>query len=258
MFKQQSVFKLISLYLFFIFIACKSDKQDTSKPFINIVNPNSSELLYVYTDEEFFTALYFKDNKELSQYRLLVKSDFKIPIQPDENNSPAKAFSVVYVKNIKGKEAKDNVLVKVNKYSMSGNYSLTVDCVDVSGNQAEPVNVTFSVKNKIDSVSPNILIITPAENTYFTRDTTIKLSVLFEDFRSDNNKGFVYDFTVKIIKMSNEEEVFTFSQIINKKSPQSYIQNLPVISEAGLYRIEITSRDDFNNLSKITRVFHIL
>lgn len=238
--------------------ACKSDKQDTSKPFINIESPKTSEVFYTYSNEEFNTEFFLKDNKALSQYRILVKSNFDKPIQPDVNNSPAKVFRMVYVKNVDGTAANEIVAVKVDQYSISGNYNLIIDCVDATGNQAEPVSLNFIVKNKIDSIGPQINIITPAEGAVFPNDTTIRLGVLFEDFRSNNGEGFVYDFTLKIYKISNEEEIFTFSQIINKKSPQSYMQNLPVFSETGEYRIEITSRDDFNNLSEITRVFRVL
>lgn len=238
--------------------ACKSDKQDTSKPFINIESPKTSEVFYTYSNEEFNTEFFLKDNKALSQYRILVKSNFDNPIQTEANNSPAKAFSLVYVKNVDGTVANETVAVKVDQYCISGNYNLIIDCVDASGNQAEPVSLNFIVKNKMDSVGPYINIITPAEGSIFANDTTITLTLLFEDFRSDNSVGFVYDFTIKIYNISNQEEIFTFSQIINKKSPQSYIQILPLISEAGEYRLEIISRDDFNNLSEITRVFRVL
>ncbi len=258
MFKQRFFYSLFFLLFLFILNACKSDKQDTSKPFINIVNPASSEVLYVYSDEEFLTELYFKDNKELSQFRVLVKSDFETPIQPDANNSLANAFKMVYVKNLKGEEAKETLVINVDKQSASGNYTLIIDAVDASGNQAEPVSLNFIVKSKADSLGPKIYVITPVESAQFPKDTTIMLSLLFEDFRSDNSEGFIYDFNVKIFKDSDTTEVFSTSQTINKKSPQSFNQNLPLISEPGEYKIKISARDDFNNMSEFTRVFRVL
>lgn len=258
MFKHRIAIFIVYFLLLFVVVSCKNDKQDTSKPFINILSPTTSEVLYVYSDEEFLAELLFKDNKELSQYRALVKSDFKEEILPDANSSLARAFSLVYVKNINDLEAKETFKVKVEENSISGNYNLIFDCVDASGNQADPVSLNFIVKNKRDSIAPDIKIITPSENAEFSNDTSIVISILMEDTRSDFTTGFVYDLDVKVLKVSDASEVFSISQKINKKTPQSFMQTLPLISEPGEYQIKINSRDDFNNLSEITRVFRVL
>lgn len=257
MFKHRIVVFIVYFIFLFVVISCKNDKQDTFKPFINILSPTTSEVLYVYSEEEFLVELFFKDNKELSQYRALVKSDFEKDILPDLNSSLAKASSLVYVKNINDAEAKETFKVKIDENSISGNYNLMFDCVDASGNQAEPVSLNFMVKNKKDSLAPVIKIITPLENEAFSNDTSIVISILMEDTRSDFTSGFVYDLDVKVFKVSDASEEFSISQKINKKTSQSFMQTLPFISDPGEYHIKISVRDDFNNKSEITRVFRI-
>jgi hypothetical protein len=240
------------------FVSCEKDKQDTSKPFVNILNPEPSELLHLYSGEDLKIELLFKDNKALSQYKLAVKNEFENAILPDVYNSPAKAFSVIYVTNIDGKESSQEVSLKTEVNAISGKYSLTVNCVDASGNQAEPVILNFLITSKIDSVAPEINVVTPVAGAQYASDSTVVVNALFEDKRNDASAGFIYDYSVQILKVTDESEVFSISQKMDKKSPQSFSQSLPAFSESGDYILKITARDDFNNLSEITRVFRVL
>jgi hypothetical protein len=257
MFKHRLFTNLICIVILGVFNACTIDSQDTSKPIIKIINPSSTDLLNVYSDEDFLTELYFKDNKELSQYRLSVKNELGNFNQLDEINALAKVFNKVVVKKLKENKAKESVTVKVDKYSVAGNYKIIIDAVDASGNQAEQVTLYLVVKNKLDSLGPNINVIRPIESEQFPRDTIINLNFLFEDFRSNNSEGFIYDFNVKVYKDNDTTEIFSISQIINKTSPQSYRQSLPNLPETGDYIIKIIARDDFNNVSEFTRKFRI-
>lgn len=258
MLKYKATYFLLILFVQIVLESCEKDKQDTSNPFVNILNPKPSELQHIYSGEDFKIELFFKDNKALSQYKLTVKNEFENAILPDVYNSSAKVFSVVYVKNIAGKESSEVAILKTKENAMSGKYSLTVNCVDASGNQAEPVMLHFLITSKIDSLAPEINVITPVAGAQYASDSTVIVNVLLEDKRNDASAGFVYDYTLQILKITDASEVFSIVQKIDRKSPQSFSQNLPVFSESGDYILKITARDDFNNLSEITRVFRVL
>lgn len=239
-------------------VSCKIETHDTFKPVINILSPSNSEILNFYSSEEIYTELYIQDNKDLSQFKIYITNDFERLILPDANNSTAELFSKVYVKNVSGKEVKESVKIKLEENSISGKYKMIVDCVDESGNQAQSVFLNFSLKNKNDSISPDIKIITPQEGAVFTNDSTILISLLFEDFRSNFSNGFIYDFNLKILKISDQSEIFSISQILNKRTPQSHIQTLPLITESGEYQIIVSARDDYNNLTEKSLIFNVL
>ncbi|MFN4233196.1 MAG: DUF4625 domain-containing protein [Bacteroidia bacterium] len=258
MFKQRLILNIACLIVIMALVSCKLEKHDTTKPIINILSPSVIEVSNFYSGEEISAELYFKDNKALSQYKVFVSNEFERLILPDVNNSTAKLFSKVYVKNISGNEVNESVRIKLDENSISGKYKMTIDCVDESGNQAQSVFLNFILKNKKDSIGPDITIITPQENSVFTNDSTVLISLLLEDFRSDFSGGFIYDINFKVLKISDQSEIFSISQILNKKTPQSYIQTLPLISESGEYQIIVSTRDDYNNITEKTRIFKVL
>jgi hypothetical protein len=254
MFKIKAIlFFLITFTLQVLLFSCEKERHDNSKPFINILSPKALELVHILSGEELKLELFFKDNKELSQFKVSIKNDFENTLQPDKMISSANDFSTILVKKLSGSEVQESINIKIDELAMSGIYSVTVNCVDASGNQAESVNLNIHVSCKIDSIPVNINVITPKEGTNYLIDSLIQVNAVLEDLNNNGNTGFVYDYEVKLINQSDESEIFKIRKKINKKSPQSFTQELPKINEAGDYIIKITARDDFNNLSTVSK-----
>lgn len=256
MFKQL-IFFYYSLLVLMQLIACKGNNQDNIKPIIDIVSPDELNVHHIYSDEEFSTEVLFRDNKELNQYKFRCNSKFDQIISPDNAISKAKTFSVTIVKNLRGKEQLETISFHFDKHSISGKYQILIDCIDASGNQAQTATIPIYVKNKFDTLAPEIKIISPVNGSQYAKDSTIILGLLLEDYRSSNEYGFIYDYTIDIFRTSDSLKVYSINQTVNKTSFYSLYQKLPVITNAGEYQISVTSRDDFNNQSQAISYFHL-
>jgi hypothetical protein len=142
-------FTLCLTAIFFLaFTACKEDN-DTTKPLINLIEPEDGAILHIGDENGVHFEAEFSDNEALSSY--------KVDIHPNFNNhshaitkSDAETVDFVFEKSwttIAGKKSAPvhHHEIKIPENATPGDYHLMVYCTDAAGNESYiAVNVELS------------------------------------------------------------------------------------------------------------------
>jgi hypothetical protein len=127
------------------FTACKEDS-DTTKPVINLIEPEEGDILQIGNEEGVHFDVELSDNEMLASYKVDIHPNF-------DNHSHTKStdetvdFEFAHSWDISGKKNADihhhEILIPEN--ATPGNYHLVVYCTDAAGNESHvAVNVVLS------------------------------------------------------------------------------------------------------------------
>ncbi|MDR1896142.1 MAG: DUF4625 domain-containing protein [Prevotellaceae bacterium] len=140
-------FTVISLVMAAMFISCdKKDSGDTTKPVINLIEPEEGDVLLIGSDVHFEMEL--SDDEMLHSYKVEIHNNF------DGHSHETKAdsedtvdFSFDRSWDVSGKKNADihhhEIIIPEN--ATPGDYHLTVFCTDAAGNESHVViNIELS------------------------------------------------------------------------------------------------------------------
>jgi hypothetical protein len=129
----------------FLFSSC--DEGDTTKPVINLVEPENGDSLLIGGTVHFDAE--FSDNEMLGSYKIEIHNNFDNHEHDlkagDADETVAFAFDKTY--DLSGKKNADvhHHDVKIPENATPGNYHLMVYCMDAAGNESHvAVNVILS------------------------------------------------------------------------------------------------------------------
>jgi hypothetical protein len=144
--KAINLFSTIGLaaILSLCFVSCEKDS-DTTKPVINLIEPEDGDVLQIGSDVHFEMEL--SDDVMLGSYKVEIHSNFDNHGHDTKADDTAVAFFFEHSWDLSGKKNADihHHEIVIPENSIPGDYHLMVYCTDTSGNEAHVVcNVVLS------------------------------------------------------------------------------------------------------------------
>jgi len=183
---------LVFLLSSFVLFSCKKEKKeelDNQKPSITVNKPINNFVSKGGSDFEI--DIVFKDNMNLSQYKLEIHSNFDGHTHGKTDGEATVPWEWDTIVNISGKEHQAKFKIKVPMNITAGNYHFLAMCTDAVGYEA-PLNlVNFKAINLEDTVSPVLSISYPSltsENVIQFLPTENEKIINFDGSITDNKR----------------------------------------------------------------------
>jgi len=146
--------------------ACKKDKKeevDNQKPSIIVNKPSSNAL--AKSGSDFEIDIHFRDNINLSQYKLEIHPNFDGHTHGKTENESTAPWKWDTIVNISGKEHHAKFKIKVPMNVQAGNYHFMAMCTDQVGFEAPFKVIDFKVINLEDTIPPTLIVNYPSLST---------------------------------------------------------------------------------------------
>lgn len=255
------VVKFLSFMGMFILLtvtSCLKDKNDldgpdVEKPLIKMLstNPRAGEgvicglkethVIHAITDQDIFLNLEFSDNANLAQYKIDIHNNF------DCHSHRSSPWEVLKIENIEGEVLKITETLTIPQESWSGNYHLQIQCIDESGNEADPLFYSIKIKNSIDSISPVLNMAEPSGHDFSIERGS---EIYFKGHVLDNHsleEGKIEITFIDTKGRTNFPIQEFFSEEKKLKADFDIVYKVPSHFAKGEYLFQVAVYDKYNN-----------
>jgi hypothetical protein len=134
--KTNIYISVICLMAAFSFLVVSCEESDTTKPVINLIEPEDGDSLQIGDDIHFEMEL--SDNEELKSYKVEIHNNFDNHGHTRAGNSEETvAFTFEKTWNVSGKNTHvHHHEIFIPENATEGNYHLMVYCTDAAGNES--------------------------------------------------------------------------------------------------------------------------
>lgn len=217
----------------------------------NICGEIEEEVFYVKGGETFEFEATFRDNEELSQYKIDIHQNFDC-----HGHNKTSDWSVLEVIDLSGTEELINKQLLVPENVTAGKYHFSIQLLDAAGNQAENTFLRdFIVLNPTDTIPPVAELNTPnpSENHTVERGNALTFTGVVTDNLSlyeGGNGRIIIDF----INQSNQNifdgAEFAFPPTLSTSYNFDLNVNIPLSAPTGDYIFRVYAFDGVNNRSE--------
>jgi hypothetical protein len=134
------LFSIICLTaIFFLALASCKEDSDTSKPVINLIEPENGDILQIGNANGVHFDAEFSDNEELASYKVNIHPNFDGHAHARLTKSDAETVDFEFTKSwdISGKNTGiHHHEIKIPENATPGHYHLMVYCTDAAGNES--------------------------------------------------------------------------------------------------------------------------
>lgn len=222
--------------------SCKKEENDDEAPVISVSTPSNN--FSVNTGSEIHFEAVFTDNAELAQYKIEIHNAFD-GHEHTHKTQEADPWETVIIEDITGKSHNATQHIDVPADVAAGPYHMIVTCIDASGNEAEFVEVEFTIVNITDTESPVLSISSPTDDQQFNiGDDIVIMGTVTDNIEVE---------AVEIIMEREADETEVADEDIHVHAAQGDI-NVTVSTNgfsAGHYHVHITATDHVNNKSEV-------
>ncbi|WNJ17170.1 DUF4625 domain-containing protein [Pontibacter sp. G13] len=245
--------------------ACKEDV-DTAAPEMEIISSTpalksgmicgeiSDQVFELRSSESFTLDVVFRDNEELSQYKIDIHNNFDCHGHARNTDD----WTVLEVVDISGTEVSSTLEIPVPDDVTAGTYHFQVQVVDEAGND-DPFAQIFDLRvwNSTDTIAPTISLTAPAGEIGSVAKGG---SIPFEGSVIDNyslgeggNGRLVLTAQESSSTNIREVEMINFSEAIGDRATFDFEAEIPQTWSAGTYDFVLSAYDGVNNESERIR-----
>lgn len=240
------IFTLVALLTFTVLnISCNKEK-DEEAPEINNMNiDDSNEEVYVPAGSGFEISAVISDNKELSQMKLDIHSNF----DGHGHKNNLVEFQMIEIYDLEGNTFNYNEVIEVPENIIAGPYHVGLFVVDKEGNEGleEVMNLIVTRPD-----APQVNFSAPDFNTSpsYSSGDTLKLYGMVTD------NGHLVEIVVSLKEINGNSEVFSQDFDLTTE-PQGWDMqvdgnlNIPIVSgfTSGKYSLLIRAEDNLGNIT---------
>jgi uncharacterized membrane protein len=140
-------FTICLMAIFFLaFVACKEDS-DTTKPVINLIEPEDGDVLQIGNENGVHFEVEFSDHEMLASYKVDIHSNFDNHSHAaTKGEAETEDFNKSWTWTITGKNTSfHHHEIRIPKNATPGDYHLIVYCTDAAGNESHfAINIELS------------------------------------------------------------------------------------------------------------------
>ena len=225
--------------------ACK--KADTTAPSTTVSAPG--DLSHYQSGEKIPVRASFTDNQSLLQYSILVTSIDHTDIMDSLDLMPFFGFGKTWGLDGSGDGIADQT-VAVPVAVASGNYEVTVWCVDEQGNESPRVKVKIYIQNSGDENDPT-LTVNSLDESQVNNVSFGQAITLDADVTDDLKLGALY---INLVREATGDVEQNYPIELTGTS-QHILTNITAPKFLGKYKLTVSASDYVNN--RDTRVFNI-
>lgn len=240
---------IVSLVLLSV-VSCNKNV-DNEKPIIIDATLNGINISPVILNgENAILKATLKDNEALGEYKVDIHDAFD---GHTHGKTAASPWSTIITNKIEGEEYQLDLPISVPEDAAAGPYHLLLYCIDKEGNEADFVEIDFTLKNTSDTIAPDLNIAEPSNNFTINKGTPINIS----GSATDNLQLRKIEIKARKKNAGN----FLFNETINLAgSTQNFQQQIPTSGlswTTGEYELIFVLYDNVYNTKTNILLFNL-